>query len=399
LIFYLNLIDNLLLANSFCLQWVPEYLLLQWGFLLFAQMPSVIYTSNKEFLKTNFIVQQLIPHLSPLCNFLKIFLSLPKFHFIMFSSKITGMPIALALAILTTFSFIACKKDTVVTPTIADTVIAGANFTLLKAALTKAELVTTFQGTGTFTVFAPTDDAFKAVGIDQAFITANTKEALAAVLKFHVLGTKVSAADIATADNTEVTTLNGKAYITKNASGVSINGAKVTTADVAASNGVIHVIDRLILPPSTDIVAFLQANANYSLLVEAVVKAGLVSTLQGVGPFTVFAPNNAAFIALGAPYATAAGIKGLDATQTAALKNILLYHVIGARVFSQNLKAGSVGTALATKSVTIDLTSGVKVIGIAAGNSAGVVTSPVGNFNAVATNGVIHTIDKVLLPQ
>jgi uncharacterized surface protein with fasciclin (FAS1) repeats len=318
----------------------------------------------------------------------------------MFLSKITRMPIALALAILTTFSFISCKKDTpAVTPTIAETVIAGANFTLLKSALTKADLVTTFQGAGTFTVFAPTDDAFKAVGVDQAFITANTKETLAAVLKFHVLGTKVASTELATADNTEVATLNGKAYVTKNASGVSINGAKVTTADVAASNGVIHIIDRLIFPPKTDIVAFLQANTDYSLLVAAVVKAGLVSTLQGAGPFTVFAPKNSAFTALGAPYATAAGINGLDATQTAALKNILLYHVVAARVFSQNLKAGSVGTALATKSVMIDLTSGVKVTGIAAGNSANVVTSPVSSFNAVTTNGVIHTIDKVLLPQ
>jgi uncharacterized surface protein with fasciclin (FAS1) repeats len=320
----------------------------------------------------------------------------------MFLSKITRMPIALALASLTTFSFFSCKEDTPAvtpTPTIAETVIAGTNFTLLKAALTKAELVTTFQGAGTFTVFAPTDDAFKAVGIDQAFITANTKETLAGVLKFHVLDKKVAAAEIATADNTAVTTLNGTAYVTKNAGGVSINGAKVTSADVPASNGVIHVIDRLILPPSKDIVAFLQGNADYSLLVAAVVKAGLVSTLQGTGPFTVFAPKNSAFTALGAPYSTTAGINGLDATQTAALKNILLYHVVGARVFSQNLKAGSVGTALTSKSVTIDLTNGVKVTGIAAGNTAGVVTSPVGSFNAVATNGVIHTIDKVLLPQ
>jgi transforming growth factor-beta-induced protein len=134
-------------------------------------------------------------------------------------------------------------------------------------------------------------------------------------------------------------------------------------------------------------------------LVAAVVKAGLVTTLQMAGPYTVFAPNNAAFIALGAPYATAAGINGLDATQTAALKNILLYHVVPARAFSSNLVAGSVATALATKSVTVNLDSGVKITGIAAGNTAGVVTSPVTNFNLVATNGVIHTIDKVLLPQ
>lgn len=305
-----------------------------------------------------------------------------------------------AMAAAFSISFLACEKDTVVTPkTIADTVIADAKFTLLKNALTKAELVATFQGAGTFTVFAPTDDAFKAVGVTQAFIDANTKETLAAVLKYHVLGTKVGAADITTADNTEVTTLNGKAFVTKNAAGVSINGAKVTTADLAASNGVIHVIDKLILPPSNDIVAYLQGVPNFSLLVAAVVKADLVTTLKAAGPYTVFAPTNAAFEALGAPYNTVAGINGLTAAQVATLKNILLYHVVGARAFSQNLKVGAVPTALASKSVTVDLTSGVKITGLAAGNTVNVVTSPVTSFNIVATNGLIHTIDKVLLPQ
>jgi uncharacterized surface protein with fasciclin (FAS1) repeats len=320
----------------------------------------------------------------------------------MFFSKIIRTTALAAAVAVSLFSFTACDKDPVApvaSKTIADVVIADANFSLLKNALTKAELVPTFQGAGTFTVFAPTNDAFKAVGIDQAFIDANTKETLASVLKFHVLGSKVAAADIATADNTEVTTLGGKAFVTKNAGGVSINGAKVTSADVAASNGVIHIIDRLILPPSKDIVATLVGNADYTLLVAAVTKAGLAATLQGAGPFTVFAPKNAAFTALGAPYNSVAAINGLTDTQVAGLKNILLYHVVGARVFSQNLKSGAVGTAFTGKSVTVGLDGGVKITGIAAGNVANVVTSPVGNFNIVATNGVIHSIDKVLLPQ
>jgi uncharacterized surface protein with fasciclin (FAS1) repeats len=310
----------------------------------------------------------------------------------------------LLLIILATsfISFTACDEDNdVVTPTknIADIVVEGAEFSLLENALKKAELVATFQGAGTFTVFAPTDDAFRSVGIDQAFIDANSKEVLGAVLKYHVLSNKLVSSAIATADNTQVTTLGGNAFVTKNAAGVSINGAKVTKADVEASNGVIHVIDRLILPPAIDIVASLQANTNYSLLVEAVVKADLVNTLKGAGPFTVFAPTNAAFEALGAPYNTAAGIRGLNATQTAALKDILLYHVVAARVFSTNLKAGAVGTALANKNVTIALDNGVKVTGVAAGNTANVVTNPASRFNIKATNGVIHTIDRVLLPQ
>ena len=302
------------------------------------------------------------------------------------------------------FAVSSCKKDDpapAVPKTIADVVIEGANFTLLKAALTKAGLVSTFQAAGTFTVFAPTDDAFKAAGLDQAAIDAasTTKETLAAVLKYHVLGAKVAAADIATADNTVVATLNGSAFVTKNAAGVSINGAKVTTADVAASNGVIHVIDRVILPSAGDVVATLQADANYSILVAAVIKAGLVSTLQGAGPFTVFAPNNAAFAAFAAPYNTAAGINGLTDPQIATLKSVLLYHVVaGARVFSTNLKAGAVPTALTGKSVTVSLDGGVKITGNATTNVVNVVTSPVKAFNINASNGVIHTIDKVLSP-
>ena len=315
----------------------------------------------------------------------------------MFLSKIMRTAVFAVAASLFAFSVTSCEKDAA-TPTIAAVVIDGANFTLLEKALIKADLVATFQGAGTFTVFAPTDDAFKAAGIDEAFIAANTKETLAAVLKTHVLSTKVLSTAIVTGDNTSTATLNGNVFITKNTAGVSVNGAKVTSADVAASNGVVHVIDRVLFPTALDVVATAQASSIHTLLVAAIVKAGLVTTLQGAGPFTVFAPNNTAFEALGAPYNTVANIQGMNATQTAALKDILLYHVVAARVFSTNLKAGTVGTALATKSVTVNLDSGVKVTGGTAANVANVVTSPVARFNISATNGVIHTIDKVLVP-
>ncbi|MDZ7878169.1 MAG: fasciclin domain-containing protein [Saprospiraceae bacterium] len=315
----------------------------------------------------------------------------------MFLSKITRAAAFAATALSFTFLTVSCEKETV-TPTIASVVIDGANFTLLEKALAKADLVTTFQGAGTFTVFAPTDDAFNAAGINDAFITANTKETLAAVLKHHVLGTKVASTAIATGDNASTATLNGNVFITKNTAGVSVNGAKVTSADVAASNGVIHVIDRVLFPTTSDIVATAQASSVHTLLVAAVIKAGLVSTLQSAGPFTVFAPTDAAFIALGAPYNTVANIQGMTAAQTAVLKDVLLYHVVAARVFSTNLKAGTVGTALATKNLTVNLDSGVKVTGGTAANVANVVTSPVRSFNIATTNGVIHSIDKVLLP-
>ena len=316
------------------------------------------------------------------------------------SIKIFKVSAAILFAALFSSSFLSCTKDPepVAAKNIAEIVIEGADFTLLKAALTKAELVETFKGAGPFTVFAPTDAAFKAAGLDQAGITATSKETLAAVLKYHALGKKVGAADILTADNSLVETLGGGIFVTKNAGGVSVNGAKVTTADVSASNGVVHVIDRVLFPNTKDLVATLSADASYSLLVAAVVQADLVSTLQGAGPFTVFAPNDAAFVALGAPYNTVANIKTLTSTQQKLdLKNVLLFHVVGARVFSPNLKPGAVATA-GGKSVTVNLDGGVKIQGTAAANVANVVTSPVGKFNFNASNGVIHTIDKVLIP-
>ncbi len=315
----------------------------------------------------------------------------------MFLSKINNAAVAVVMTVLTIFSTTSCKKDEPA-KTIADIVIADAQFSVLKNALTKANLVTLLQGAGTYTVFAPTNAALAAVGIDQAYVDAATAVQLVPVLSYHVLPKKITAAEIATANNTEVATLLGTVYVTKNAAGVSINGAKVTTADVTASNGVIHIIDRALVPPSQDIVAYLQGKSDYSLLVAAVVKTNLVGTLQGPGPLTVLAPNNAAFAALAPPFSTLAGINNATAAQVESLKNILLYHVIGVRAFSTNLTAGALPTAFPTKSVTIDLTNGVKVIGGTAANVANVVTSPADRFNILTTNGVIHTIDKVLIP-
>jgi uncharacterized surface protein with fasciclin (FAS1) repeats len=309
---------------------------------------------------------------------------------------------AVGLLTLSGFALTSCEEEKVdakpAGPSIAEVVVNGAEFTLLEEALKKAELVTTFQANGTYTVFAPTDDAFRAAGIDKAFIDAAKKDDLVPILRYHVLSETVPSSKIATADNAEISTLNGRAFITKNANGVSVNGSRVTKADVEAWNGVIHVVDRVILPPSGDIVAVASANPNFSLLVEAVKKADLVTTLQGAGPFTVFAPTNAAFEALGAPYNTAAAIQGMNAAQTATLRNVLLYHVVGARVFSTNLKAGAVPTALTNRNLTIDLSNGVRVTGGTTANVANVTTNPVGRFNVKALNGVIHTIDRVLLP-
>jgi uncharacterized surface protein with fasciclin (FAS1) repeats len=292
----------------------------------------------------------------------------------------------LSIVLLSVIVFSSCKKDDpVVTPPKDITVVATENgsFTKLVAALAKADLVKTLQGTGPFTVFAPNDAAFAKVDLSK------TSDAdLKATLLYHVLGAKVLAADIKTGQ-TEVGTAGGpKLWVTKNANGVFINGSsKVIATDVVASNGVIHVLDNVLSVPSTTIAGIVTADPtkSFTTLLDLVKKAGLVDALSSpTAGYTVFAPTDEAF-------------KGVDASKltVAQIKQILLYHVVPSRVFSPELVNGDVTMADDNKSkVTIDLTNGATVKGV--GNTT---ASKITATNIMATNGVIHVIDRVLLPK
>jgi transforming growth factor-beta-induced protein len=165
-------------------------------------------------------------------------------------------------------------------------------------------------------------------------------------------------------------------------SGVMINNSvSVTTADIEASNGVIHVVDKVILPPTVVNIAL--ANDNFTTLVQAVLKAGLVDALNADGPFTVFAPTNAAFEALFAQL----GVSGIDDLTAEQLTPILLYHVVPGNVVSTELTSGEVGTLNGDRNLTVDLTSGVKI------NESSVVAADI-----QGANGVVHVIDQVLIP-
>lgn len=292
----------------------------------------------------------------------------------------------LSIVLLSVLAFTSCKKDDpVVTPPkdVTDVAIGDAQFSTLVAALTKANLVTTLKGAGPFTVFAPNNAAFTKAGITS--LDALTADALKPILLYHVLGAKVLAADIKTGQ-TEVGTAGGpKMYITKNANGVFINGnTKVVATDVTASNGVIHVLDNVLTDiPSKTIAGIATDDKRFSTLLSLVKTAGLAETLSA-GTYTVFAPTNDAFTEL---------FKTVDPAKlsVADIKNILLYHVVGARVFSPELANGEVTMANGGK-VTIDLTNGVSVKGKSSAASKVIIA------NVMATNGVIHAIDKVLLP-
>lgn len=300
----------------------------------------------------------------------------------------------LFLLLVSSFLFTSCEDDEVVAPkTAVDVVVENSNFTLLEAAVLHAGLAEALASP-TITVFAPTDDAFKAAGFaNAAAIQAADKALIASILTYHVVGSPIPASAIETKNNAEVTTLNtAKVYVTKNAGGVSVNGAKVTTADVKAENGaIIHIIDAVLIPESRNIVALAQANPNLSLLVAAVLRANqgatkVVDILSSAGPFTVFAPTNDAFIAAGFPTAAA-----IQAAPPDVLASILTYHVIQSRVYSTNLATGNVATANGSNIAVNASNATLK------GNANAANTKIIG-VNIPASNGVVHLIDSVLLP-
>ena len=307
----------------------------------------------------------------------------------------------LSLVLLVTTFITGCDKwkhywpDDTKGKTIAQLVSGNKDFKLLKQALIKTGLYDAVNKPGNFTVFAPDNAAFAAAGFPNAAAINNANvETLKSILLYHVLGTKITAGQIPVADNTPVETLSGKSlYVTKKDNKVCVNGVPVIAADIMASNGVVHVVGKVLIPPTGNIVELAQGNSNFTYLVAAVVRASQGSTnvaaaLSGAGPLTVFAPTNQAFINAGFPT-----IESINAADPAALTSILTYHVVAARVFSCNLVDNAEVTTLNGGKLTIKLAGGAKVKGSSNSGPSNIVIT-----DLVATNGVVHVIDQVLLP-
>lgn len=303
--------------------------------------------------------------------------------------KINLLLVAIALTIV----FVSCSKDddpATESKNIVQTASSDDQFSILTAALTKAGLVSALEGPGPFTVFAPTNDAFNALFNDLGVTGLDdlSAETLTPILLNHVINGNIKAADITTG---YATTLNNsgpgqnlvKVFIEKGSS-VMVDGSKVTIADVMASNGVIHAIDKVILPAT--VVTHAINNPNFSILVEAVVKAGLVDALNATGPFTVFAPTNDAFTALFG----ALGVSGIADLTAEQLTPILLYHVVSGNILASQVTSGNVPTLKEGSTISI-IADGM---GVKLNNSSNVIATDV-----QGVNGVIHAIDAVILPQ
>ncbi len=280
---------------------------------------------------------------------------------------------------------------------IVDTAVAAGSFNTLVAAVEAAGLVDALKAEGPFTVFAPTDDAFAA--IDPATIEALLADPsgdLTQILTYHVVPGKVMAADVT--DGLVAETLQGGSLtFAVSDAGVTVNGVNVVSTDIETSNGVIHVIDGVLLPPAeeaaaeepmaeapaADIVDTAVGAGNFTTLVAAVQAAGLVDALKGEGPFTVFAPSDEAFAAI-----DPATIEALLADPSGDLTQILLYHVVPGKVMAADVTDGLVAETLQGGSLTFHVAdSGVSV------NDVHIVSTDI-----LASNGVIHVINGVLMP-
>ena len=303
------------------------------------------------------------------------------------NAKFNLIPVLLIFSVL---FFASCndddEMDEVAEKNIVEVAAEAGQFNILIQAAQKAGLAEYLSTTDGITVFAPTDAAFEALLTDLGATSLDEIPVadLTNILLYHVIGSKAMSSDLQTGYLPTLSKSgdNSISMYINLTNGVAINkNTKVTTADVLAKNGVIHVVDKVILPPSVVNIAL--DNENFSILVQAVVKAGLVDALSGAGPFTVFAPTNDAFNTLFAQL----GISGINDLTAEQLIPILTYHVVSGNVLSKSLSNGNVETLNEGKNLTVNVNSGVKI------NSSEVIAADI-----QGSNGVVHVINKVLIP-
>lgn len=289
---------------------------------------------------------------------------------------------------------------------IAQTALDSPNLSALVAAATKAGLVGTLANPASnLTVLAPTNDAFNTLATRLGFTSATAlvdalpASALNSILTYHVLSGRVSAADLASGPATRPTLYSfggAPATLAVSATGgvgftdAVLTRAAVRTADVVATNGLVHVVDKVLVPPGVlNLVQMALANPEFSSLTGALAARNLTATLSGAGPFTVFAPVNAAFASI------ANTVAGLSPSQ---LDTVLTYHVLGSQVLSTQIPFGVPVTTVAAPR-TITITAGPAPTAIASIADSTATPARITAVDIRASNGVIHVINKVLIPS
>jgi uncharacterized surface protein with fasciclin (FAS1) repeats len=254
-------------------------------------------------------------------------------------------------------------------------------FAQLAGLVVDAGLVETLRGPGPFTVFAPTNAAFAKLPLETLHGVQDSADLLATVLTYHVVAGEFTLADL---EEGPLPTVAGPDLnITRDGDKVFVNGNAVALGDVEATNGVIHVMGDVLVPEIGDIIDVATTLQGFSTLAELVTAADLIDTLKGEGPFTVFAPSDEAFAAV--PAATLEAV-GAD---PALLATVLTYHVVAGRLTTGDLKAGPLETVAGVDlTVTVDSDGTVSIDG-----------HPIQVSNVPASNGIIHVMDAVLIPE
>ncbi|MFO7693420.1 MAG: fasciclin domain-containing protein [Vicinamibacterales bacterium] len=289
-------------------------------------------------------------------------------------------------------------------PSIAGVATGNANFSTLVAALSKAGLVQTFSGAGAFTVFAPTNAAFDAAAAallgagksGQDLVDALDVATLTAVLQYHVVGDARNAQAVLSAP--QIVMLDGNAAAVALKSGNPyIDNARITATDIQASNGIVHVIDGVLLPPSLaasanasqqTIAAIAAGNPDFSTLVAALARAGLVDTFNGQQVFTVFAPTNAAFDEAAKQLHYSNGLDLVQKLDIRTLTAVLTFHVI----------AGEQKAAAVVAADQLHMLSGVAADVSLRNGKAYIDDAEILSTDIMASNGVIHVLGGVMLP-
>ena len=289
-------------------------------------------------------------------------------------------------------------------PSIAGVATSNANFSTLVAALSKAGLVDTFSGAGSFTVFAPTNAAFDAAAgallgagkTGRDLVDALDVATLTAVLKYHVVGDARNAQAVLA--SAQIVMLDGNAAAVAVKSGSPyIDNARISATDIQANNGIVHVIDGVLLPPSVaksanastqTIAAIAAGNPNFSTLVAALARAGLVDTFNGQQVFTVFAPTNAAFDEAAKQLHYSSGLDLVQKLDIRTLTAVLTFHVI----------AGEKKAAEVVAADQLHMLSGVAADVSLRGGQAYIDDAEILSTDILASNGVIHVLGGVMLP-
>lgn len=259
-------------------------------------------------------------------------------------------------------------------------------FETLLAAAKAAGLADALSSSGPFTVFAPTDEAFAKLGQGTIndLLKPENKQKLVSILTYHVVKGELPASKVVSSN--DATTLNGQRIDFSAKDGaVYVDKARVVATDVDASNGVIHVIDSVIMPETKNLVQVAGADGRFTILAKAIEAAGLASAVTGEQPLTVFAPTDEAFKKL--PQGTLEELLKPENRDT--LRSILTYHVVPGRVYARDAVGAQRATTLQGEGLRVGIDAGRLTV-----NDARIVATDI-----EASNGVIHVVDSVILPQ